>query len=88
MVDHPRRVADALDATADLCRTIDISDWTAEDHDRALRSLDIVAVEVVGLAARIRAAKVNNTPRPVPMKPRPAPKPGTTKPPPKPGKGR
>lgn len=80
-MNHPTDVASVLDATARLCRTVDVEGWAAEDFDIVLRSLGTIAYEVVGLSARIRAAKVNNTPVVHPVKPAPKPQPKADPPP-------
>lgn len=58
------------------------AEWTAEDRDLVLGALSTVAYEMPGLSARIRAAKVNDTPVPHPVKP--GPKPVEPPPPPPP----
>ena len=82
---RPQTLAAALDSAAVSCRDTEPSDWTAEDYDLILRSLNTVSYEVVGLAARIRAARaVNNAPVPHPLRPQPQPKTPPPPPPPPP----
>lgn len=73
-----------LDETAVALSTADPTSWTADESDEVLEALGPAAIEVVGLAARIRAAKVNGTPVPRPAPARrvdPPPDPETTPPP-------
>lgn len=76
-----------LDTVAAMCRDADPTGWTDIERDDVLAGLNTVSYEVVGLAARIRAAKVNDTkpPHPVkPLNPKPADKPPDPKPQPDP----
>lgn len=83
-----------LAGAAVIVRDADPTDWTADERDDVLVALGPVAVEIVGLSARIRAAKVNGTevPRPDPKRVDPQDQPKTDPPPedppPKPGEGR
>ena len=91
--------ASLSDGYAAACKSADVGGWSAEDFDAVLRSLNTVSYEVVGLAARIRAARaVNDTPVPHPVKPytpppppppkpQPEPQPKPAPPPPRPSKG-
>lgn len=71
-----------FDGVSVICRSAEIPPAPAE-CEALLASLDTVTYEVRGLAKRVRATCVNNTPVPHPVKPAPAPKPAD---PPKPAK--
>lgn len=62
-----------LDETAEACREATPGEWSDALRDDVLGGLTTVSYEIVDLAARIRAAKVNNTPVPHPVKPGPKP---------------
>lgn len=84
---RPEPLVGLLDATAEACQiTTDTTAWSAAECDLVLRGLGTVAYEVVGLSARIRAAKVNDTKPVHPVKPLnpPPPPPPTEDPPPPP----
>lgn len=95
---RPGPLNELLTETAEACHSANLTDWSPQDFDAALRSLNTVSYEVVGLAARIRAARaemVNDTPVPHPVKPytppappppKPQPQPKPTPPPPPPAK--
>lgn len=81
-----------LHVAAGMCADAEVPDDDGL-RDDLLDSCGFVMYEVAGLADRIRAAKINGEPRPVPTKPfRPQPKPQPRqdpKPPPaKPGDGK
>lgn len=73
---------EVLHFAAEAARSVE---WTPEDDlEELLHASAIVRYEVDGLVERIKASKVNNTPRPGPVKPAPRPQPKPPPPPPKP----
>lgn len=76
-------LAETLGTVAAMCRDADPAGWTDVDRDDVLAGLNTVSYEIVGLAARIRAAKVNDVKPPHPVKPL-NPKPADPPPPPPP----
>lgn len=82
-------IAEITHDLAGVYADADPSDWTADECTLVLDACKVVAYELPSLTAKIRqarAAKTNNTPRPVPTKPGPRPKadPSPEDPPPPP----
>jgi len=63
---RPGPLAELIGDTAAICRETDPTGWTDVERDDVLAALGPAAVEIVGLSARIRAARVNGTPVPRP----------------------
>lgn len=66
-------LAELLDEATVACHDADPTEWTPEERDDVLAGLTTVSYEIPALAARIRAAKVNDTKVPHPVKPGPKP---------------
>lgn len=69
----PLDLASHVENVAGMCHDATPAEWSAYERDVVLRSLTTISYEIPSLSARIRAAKVNDTPVPHPVKPGPKP---------------